>query len=126
MSNRPKYATGKDANHDIPRDFLRYACGGFTTAPKELRGKTLAYTANYRGHSVMLIDHSAFGGVLPDYYIEVCGHVAWVEVKTKEAYQEEDHGMTDGELWMYQNCKVDFYIITDEDEFHALLDEMTE
>jgi hypothetical protein len=122
--SRPRYATGKDENHSIPRDFLKWSCGGFTTAPKEASGKTLAYTANYKGNSILLIDYSAFGGVLTDYYLEVCGRSAWVEVKTPEAYKEENHGMTAGELWMYKNCKIDFYIITGEDEFRDVLDEL--
>jgi hypothetical protein len=121
---RPKYATGKDENHSIPRDFLQWHCGGFSTAPKEARGKTLAYTANYRGYAVMLIDFSAFGGVLTDYYVEVNGHSAWVEVKTEEAYLKPQHDMTQGELWLYHNCKVDFYVIKSNEDFSFLLDEL--
>lgn len=121
---RPKYATRKDRNANIALDFLKYGCGGFSAAPKELVSNVWAYTANYRGHSVMYIDYSNIGGIIPDGYISVNGHTAWAECKTKEAYKEKDHGMTTGELWMYENCKEDFYIYTDEEEFIFIIDEL--
>ena len=40
-TRRTRY-THKDENHGIVTDFMKYGCGGFAVAPKELRGDTLA------------------------------------------------------------------------------------
>jgi hypothetical protein len=126
MTHRPKNATGKDANHSIPRHFLRDRCGGFTIAPKPLRGSSLSYTANYRGHRITAHDMSNYGGVLADWLIESDnGGAAWCEIKTPEAAQEANSGMTKGEQWLYENCGIEFRIVTTDDEFEMLLQDLT-
>lgn len=120
-SYRPQRATGADANHFIPRDFLRDRCGGFEVAPKEVRGSTMAYIANYQGWRVLLIDFSKYGGVLPDWYVETAKGSAWVEVKTPEAYRVPDLNLTEGEKWMSQNAQSDFHVIKDDETFERIL-----
>lgn len=121
MSYRPKRATGADANHYIPRDYLRDRCGGYAVAPKDVRGSTMAYTANYQGCKVLLIDTSKYGGVFPDWYIETAKGNAWVEVKTPEAYKAPDLHMTEGEKWMNDNAGSPFYVIKDDESFERIL-----
>ena len=118
---RPQRATGADANHNIPRDYMRNCLGGFEIAPKEVRGSTLAYTANYRGWRVLLIDMSKYGGVLPDWYIETAKGSAWIEVKTPEAYKAADLNLTEGEKWMNANAASPFYVIFDDEGFERIL-----
>ena len=111
---RPKYATGYDSNHFIPRDFLRDRCSGFEV---EQRGKATAYTANYRGVKILLIDLSKFGGVLTDWLIQNCEteRFFWLESKTPTAYATKDHDMTHGEKWLYNAVPNFRFCVTDED-----------
>jgi len=126
-NNRPQRATGKaDANHFIPRDFLRDRCGGFITAPKkDDDGKTVTssangYTANYRGYPVAAIDISHYGGLLTDWIISVDGIMIFVEIKTPEAYQKENNSLTPGEKWTLRH--IGLYVIFDESGFEEMLD----
>ena len=122
MTYRPHRATGADANHFIPRDYLRDRCGGFATAPREVRGSTMAYTANYRGHGILLIDTSKYGGVFPDWYMELDNKKSvWIEIKTPEAMKEKDNGLTDGEKWMRDNGHSKFWIIAGESAFEFFM-----
>lgn len=124
MSYRPQRATGADANHYIPRDYLRDRCGGFQIAPKEVRGSTMAYTANFRGWKILLIDMSKYGGVLPDWYIESARNNAWVEVKTPEAYKAPDLHLTDGEKWLEHNAAASMFVIKDDEGFEQVLEHL--
>ena len=114
------HATQKDANHGIPREYLRDRCGGFETYR---HGRHFAYTANFRGVSFMLIDTADFGGAMPDYILENTdsGQVRWLEVKTPEAYNAKDHSLKPGEQWL-DNHSMNFrFIVTDEDMEAVLL-----
>lgn len=124
MTYRPRTAS-HDENHFIPRDYLRDRCGGYDTAPKEVRGRTMAYTANFRGHRIMAIDTSQYGGVFTDWLIEADnGSVARVEIKTEKSYREKDHGFTAGEMWIYENGGMDFVAVCTDEDFENLLNEM--
>lgn len=117
---RPRYKANPDENHNIVLDFLKFQCGGFTVAPREVRGGSMAYTANYHGCPVLAIDTSKYGGIFTDWYVEMAAirslNNAWIEVKTEEAYRKPQHDMTPGELWLYHNHKSDFFIVaTDAD-----------
>lgn len=120
---RPKYATGTDDNHRIPLEYLRDRCGGFDDYKN---GNTVAYTANYHGYEILLIDLSKYGGVLTDWIIECseCNRVLWLEVKTPKAYESENHGMTPGELWLYGKVANFRFVVTDED-MEEVLKELT-
>lgn len=121
---RPTY-TAPDANHGIPRDYLHDRCGGFEIAPKGVRGNTLAYTANFRGHKVLLVDTSKQGGIFPDWHIEMdTGAAAWIEVKTPEAYKKEMHSLKPGEIWLRRNAQIQYHIIKDALDFEDLLNEL--
>lgn len=103
---RPRY-TGKDQNHHIVTDFMKWGCGGFTEAPKELRGDTLAYTANYRGRKFLAIDMANYGGILVDWQV-ICvdrGTVWFIEVKTPEAFAAKNNSTTPGEEWLIDNTR---------------------
>jgi len=94
--------THKDENHNIVKEFMQYACGGFTVAPKDVRGSTLAYTANYRGYKFIAHDCANIGGVFSDWLV-MCvdsGRACWIEVKTPEAYKADDLSLTPGEAWL--------------------------
>lgn len=112
--SRPKYATGTDDNHRIPVEYLRDRCGGFE---QHKDGSTVAYTANYQGYEILLIDLSKYGGVLSDWLIQCAetGKFFWLEVKTNEAYKSKNHGMTPGELWLFGKVKNFQFCVTDED-----------
>ena len=125
MTYRPKNKTIKDANHNIPRDFLRDRCGGYMVAPKAVRGSSLAYTANYRGHKITAHDLSNYGGVLSDWLIEVSnGAAAWCEIKTPDAANEAGSSLTPGEAWLLQNAGIEFRIVTTDAEFEDLLKDL--
>lgn len=129
MKYRPRNTQG-DENHFIPRDFLRDRCGGYTVADKELRGRTMAYTAHYRGLRVLLIDTRNYGGVLPDWHIEVeNGRAAWMECKVPEAFRKEDHTLkagelTAGEAWLMAHAGLPVRIIETDEDFAGLLEEL--
>ena len=99
---KPVRTASHDANHYIPRDFLRDICGGFEVTKI---GLTIAYTANFRGNRIVLIDFSAVGGVVGDWHIECVETMrySWVEVKTPEAYAMKDHNLKPGEMWLRDN-----------------------
>ena len=120
--SRPK-RTNKDANHWIPRDFLRDRCGGFEVVQFG-KGTPRAYTANYRGVQVVLWDTADFGGVWSDWfmYCPLTGRSRWIEIKTDEAYGKKDHDMTDGEKWLESLEPLPFRIIVTEDAFSELID----
>jgi hypothetical protein len=112
---KPSRVSSHDANHYIPRDFLRDRCGGFMT--HKIDG-TVAYSANYQGHSILLIDTSKYGGVIVDWHIE-CNETqraAWLEVKTPKAFLVEGHSMKPGEKFMFENSAL-FRFIMDEEDF---------
>jgi len=97
--------THKDENHNIVKEFMQYACGGFTVAPKEVRGSTLAYTANFRGYKFIAHDCANIGGVFSDWMV-MCvdtGRSRWIEAKTMKAYAAENHSLTPGEKWLMEN-----------------------
>lgn len=123
MKHRPKYATAPDENHRIPVEYLRDRCGGFGTYRD---GNTVAYTANYQGYKILLIDLSKYGGVLTDWYIQCVDNdrAFWLEVKTEEAYKSKDHGMTPGEKWLFDNVKNFQFCVTD-DDMEDILAELT-
>lgn len=123
MSFRPSY-TSKDANHFLPRDFLKYACGGYEAVKF---GRYAAYTAFYRGVSFLLIDTSAYGGVMPDWILEnrYNGQIRWLEIKTPEAYLNKNHSLKEAELWL-DNKSSNFRIITNDDEMEDVMRETME
>lgn len=108
MTKQRAHYTHKDANHDIVKEFMQYGCGGFTIAPKELRGNTLAYTANYHGHKFLAIDTANYGGVIVDWLVFCVDRetVRWIEVKTPEAYKQPEHSVTAGEAWLMMNSGI--------------------
>jgi len=124
MSTRPRYATGTDKNHKIPLEYLRDRCGGFESYKE---GKAPAYTANFRGYKILLIDVSKYGGVLTDWVIQCLDNSRffWLESKTPEAYKTKDHDMTDGEKWLSNNVMNFRFCVVDED-MEAILTELTE
>lgn len=127
MSYRPQRATGKgDANHMIPRDFLRDRCGGFTVASvKEFGGVVNAYEANYRGHRVAAFDTSKIGGLIPDWIVAVDNaFMLMVEIKTPEAIVTDGHGLTKGEKWLWDNGNCPMIIASTESEFIFALDKV--
>lgn len=126
MTKHRPMTVGHDGNHFIPRDFLRDRCGGYEVAPKSVRGRTLAYTANYRGYGVTLIDMSPYGGILPDWHIEVNEQAKWIEIKEPEAFRKPDHNLQPGEKWLQRNSQIEFRVIVTDKDFQNLLDEMTE
>lgn len=127
MSYR-KHFTAKDENHNIVKEFMQYGCGGFTIAPKEIRGKTLAYTANYKGYKFIAHDCANFGGVFVDWLVACVdnGNTNWIEVKTPEAYKADNHSLTDGEAWLMYNSGMVQVAVTLEDVqaiFEGMLNE---
>ena len=122
-SYRPQRATGKgDANHMIVRDYLRDRCGGFITAPKEVRGGSMGYAANYRGHLVTALDLSKFGGLLPDWLVACNGRVVLVEIKTPEAYAKINNNLTAGEAWTHEY--IGLRIICADEHVGEILDDL--
>lgn len=111
---RPKYNPSPDKNHSLPMEYLRDRCGGFESHKD---GLTVAYTANYRGYPILLIDLSKFGGVLTDWIIQSpeTDKTVWIECKTAEAYEKPDHDMTDGEKWLYAKTRLFTFCVIDED-----------
>ncbi len=114
--HRPRY-TNKDDNHHIVTDFMRYGCGGFTEAPKEIRGSSIAYTANYHGKKFLAMDCANYGGVFVDWFVTCVdnGNTCWIEVKTPEAYKQPEHGVTPGEAWLMHNTGNVIVAVTTED-----------
>lgn len=123
MSYRPAY-THKDANHFIPRDFLRDACGGYEAVKF---GRYASYTAFYRGVSFLLIDTSAFGGTMPDWILENRdnGVVRWLEVKTEEAYRNKNNGLKEAEMWL-RDKSANFRIVVGDRDMQEIMNEMME
>lgn len=119
---RNKYATRTDDNHRIPLEYLRDRCGGFESHKD---GNTNAYTANYQGYKILLVDLSKYGGVLTDWLIQCVetGKVFWLEVKTAEAYKSKDHGLQPGEKWMFETVK-NFKFIVEDDDMGDILQEL--
>ena len=118
--SKPLRVSSHDTNHYIPRDFLRDRCGGFET---HKIGTSICYTAHYQGFTILLIDISAYGGVLVDWHIE-CSETqraAWLEVKTPEAFRGKDNGMQPGEKFMFLNSSL-FRIIVDDENMQQTLD----
>lgn len=115
---RPR-RTGKDDNHNIPRDFFKHACGGCET---EKFGFMYAYTANYRGVRYILIDISGVGGALGDYILEntESGRVAWLECKTEEAYRARNNSLQPGEQWLKDRSPNFVFIVTDDDMIRTM------
>ena len=117
MTTRRPRNTHKDENHGIVTDFMKYGCGGFTVAPKELRGDSIAYTANYKGYKFVAIDCANYGGVLVDWLV-MCtdnGNTTWIEVKTPEAYAAKEHSVTPGEAWLMMTTGLVEVAVTVED-----------
>lgn len=129
MTFRPRNTSG-DGNHFIPRDFLRDRCGGYEVAPREVRGRTMAYTAWYRGLRVLLVDTKNYGGIFPDWHIEVeNGRAAWMECKVPEAFRKDDHTLKAGELkpgeaWLIEHAGLPVRIIETDEDFAGLLEEL--
>lgn len=119
---RPKYAPNPDQNHRIPVEYLRDRCGGFETRKD---GNTVAYTANYHGEKILLIDLSKYGGVLTDWIIQNCetGKVLWLECKTPEAYAQKNHDMTAGESYLSDNVS-NFCFCVDDGDMENILKEL--
>lgn len=119
---RPKRAQGKDSNHAIVRDYFRDRCGGFSVAPKDIRGSTLAYTANFRGVAVVLHDTAPMGGVFTDWLLTCAesGRYLWLEVKTTGAAKRADNDLTGGEKWLRDAGAAFRVVVTDEDVEAAL------
>lgn len=111
---RPRYATNLDENHRIPVEYLRDRCGGFEA--KKI-GKAPAYTANYHGYKILLIDLSKYGGVLTDWLIQCpeTNKFFWVESKTPEAYAQKDNDVTRGEGWLLSQVKNFRFCVEDAD-----------
>lgn len=119
--SRPK-RTNKDANHWIPRDFLRDRCGGFEVIQFG-KGTPRAYTANYQGIQVVLWDTADFGGTWTDWllYCDYTSKLRLLEVKTEEAFAKKQHDVTDGELWLLQLLPYNFrFIVKDEDMLEVM------
>lgn len=126
-SSRPTRKANPDANHAIPKEFLRDRCGGFERAPKEVISNAQAYTANFRGHRLLLIDTSHFGGIFTDYMLECDnGRVVRIEIKTQEAYRKADHNFTDGEKWIQENGFIELVPVCTDDDFYNLLCDLVE
>ena len=127
---RPR-ATPKDDNHKIVTDFMRYVCGGVEIAPKEVRGRTVAYTSNYHGEKFLLMDTADFGGVFPDYILTniESGQVAYLEVKEPGAFRKDgtlpDYELKPGEKWLRDTGALWKIIVTD-DDVRAIFDELLE
>lgn len=121
---RLKYSPAPDKNHRIPLEYLRDRCGGFESHKD---GLTNAYTANYRGVKILLIDLSKFGGVLTDWIIEntETEKMLWIECKTPEAFTQKNHKMTDGEAWLKSHVSNFRFCVTDED-MQKIMDELYE
>ena len=119
---RPKH-TGKDANHWIPRDFLRDRCGGFEVIQFG-KGTPRCYTANYQGAQIILWDTADFGGVWSDWflYCPFTGKSRWIEIKTAEAFATKDHDMTDGEKWLLHTELLSFRIVVTDNDFSEILE----
>lgn len=119
---RPKFGTGIDKNHRIPLEYLRDRCGGFESHKD---GNTNAYTANYQGYKILLVDLSKYGGVLTDWLIQCVetGKVFWLEVKTTEAYKSKDHGLQPGEKWMFETVK-NFQFVVEDSDMEDILQEL--
>lgn len=122
-SSRPRYATGTDKNHKIPLEYLRDRCGGFESHKE---GKAPAYTANFRGCAILLIDVSKYGGFLTDWIIQCLDNsrMFWLESKTPEAYKTKNHDMTNGELWLSERVSNLRFCVRDED-MEEILNELT-
>ena len=124
--NRPK-RSGKDRNHYIPRNFMENHCDNFSWSPKAVRGSSMAYTANFEGVGLLLIDLSNYGGVLPDWHIETSlGTAAWLEMKDPSAFSVKNHELLAGELkpgekWLMDNCHIPLFIIETEHDFYYAL-----
>ena len=117
---RPK-STHKDANHFIPRDFLRDRCGGFETINF---GRTRAYKANYQGNQIVLFDMSDYGGIFSDWLIFCVDNreYRWIEIKTAEAYAAKGNGLTDGEKILADLFSYQFRIVVTDDNMQELMD----
>ena len=122
MTGRLRYGAKVDANHGVPREFLRDRCGGFVA---EQVGGSWTYTANYRGCRFLLLDLSKFGGALTDWLIQCLDNdrFFWLESKTPEAYRQKNHDMTAGELWLFGKVKNFRFVVTDED-MQGAMDEL--
>ena len=118
---KPIRVSSHDANHYIPRDFLRDRCGGFET--HEIRKGVFCYTARYKGFTILLRDTSAYGGVMLDWEIECFEkqRAAHLEVKTPEAFRGKDNGMRPGEKFMFLNSSL-FRFVVDDDNMQQTLD----
>lgn len=112
----PRYNKKPDKNHDIPKDFMRYACGGYE-AIKDENGKVIGHTAFYQGYKLVLRDTSKQGGLVTDYdlYCVDTNKMVLLEVKTEEAYAKKNHDTTTGEAWLWGNVKNMRFVVTDED-----------
>lgn len=121
---RPKQIK-KDANHWIPRDFLRDRLGGFETVQFS-KGTPRAYTANYQGFRVVLFDTADFGGVWSDWLLFCLDTEAYciLEVKTEEAYKKKDNDMTEGERWLFSLFKNRFRLIVTDEDMRGVMDEL--
>ena len=119
---RPRYATAPDKNHRIPVEYLRDRCGGFEA---NKIGKAPAYTANYQGYKIILIDLSKYGGVLTDWIIQCAetNRFFWVESKTPEAYAKKDNDVTRGEGWLLSQVN-NFRFCVDDTDMKKILTEL--
>lgn len=119
---RPKYAVNPDDNHRIPVEYLRDRCGGFETRKD---GNTVAYTANFRGYAILLIDLSKYGGVLTDWLIQCVetGKFFWLESKTPEAYRKPNNDRTPGEMWL-SGLVGNFRFCVTDDDMESTLEEL--
>ena len=117
---KPKFASSHDDNHYIPRDFLRDRCGGFES---HKQGKSIAYTANYRGYALTLFDMSECGGYMTDWLLAADnGKMVFIEVKTQKAYDKENHDMTIGEQWTYRNGGAPVLFVVEDKDMQEILD----
>ena len=115
--SRPHY-THKDANHHILRDFMRTFCGGYE---EHKDGRTIAYTANFRGRKFTAYDTANIGGVFADWLLECVStqQFMWVEVKTEGTRNQDGEfrpgTFKEGEEWLRENSSSWIVAVTDED-----------
>ena len=97
---------------------MRTFCGGFEGYKD---GRTVAYTANYRGRKFIAYDTANIGGVFADWLLECASthQFMWVEVKTEDTSKQDGDfkagTFKDGEVWLRENSSAWFVVVTDED-----------
>jgi hypothetical protein len=122
---RPRH-TNKDLNHHIVRDFMKVFCGGFEDKQD---GRTVAYTANFRGFRFVAHDLANFGGLLSDWLLECVdtSRFAWLEVKDDRAFKKDGTlgagELKEGEAWLSENSS-NWHIVSSDEDVKEIFESM--